>query len=49
MGTDTHYTIELKDGSPLVARIQSNSTGAFGVGDAVGVAIDARAVQVLES
>jgi spermidine/putrescine transport system ATP-binding protein len=49
MGTDTHYTIELKDGSPLVARIQSNSTGAFGVGDAVGVAIDARAVQVLKS
>jgi len=49
MGTDTHYTITLKDGSPLVARIQSKSSGAFDVGDTVGIAIDAQAVQVLKS
>ncbi len=49
LGTDTHYTIGLGDGSHLVARVQSNSVAAFGVGDTVGIAIDAKAVQVLKS
>lgn len=49
LGTDTHYTIGLGDGSTLVARVQSNSAGGFQVGDSVGVDIDAQAVQVLKS
>ncbi|MGB3247515.1 MAG: ABC transporter ATP-binding protein [Sulfitobacter sp.] len=49
LGTDTHYTLALGDDSHLVARMQSNSTGGFTVGDAVGVSIDAQAVQVLKS
>lgn len=49
LGTDTHYTLALGDDSHLVARVQSNSKTAFGVGDTVGVSIDAQAVQVLKS
>ena len=49
MGTDTHYTLGLSDGSQIVARIQSNSAGAFGIGDPVGASIDTKAVQVLKS
>lgn len=49
MGTDTHYTLGLGDGSTLVARVQSNAAGGFAVGDVVGVDIDAQAVQVLKS
>ncbi|MEH6831877.1 MAG: ABC transporter ATP-binding protein [Sulfitobacter sp.] len=49
MGTDTHYTLGLADGSKIIARVQSNSAGAFGVGDAVGIKIDTKAVQVLKS
>jgi spermidine/putrescine transport system ATP-binding protein len=49
MGTDTHYTLHLADGSTLVARVQSNAMGGFGAGDTVGVRIDASAVQVLKS
>ena len=49
LGTDTHYTLALSDDSKLVARIQSNSAGGFGIGDPVGVSIDAQAVQVLKS
>ncbi|KIN64982.1 Spermidine/putrescine ABC transporter ATPase subunit [Sulfitobacter noctilucicola] len=49
LGTDTHYTLALSDGSQLVARVQSNSASRFGVGDEVGVTIDDYAVQVLKS
>jgi spermidine/putrescine transport system ATP-binding protein len=49
LGTDTHYTLELGDKSLLVARIQSNSAGGMRVGDAVGLHIDAGAVQVLSA
>ena len=49
LGTDTHYTLALGDDSHIVARVQSNSKTAFGVGDTVGVSIDAQAVQVLKS
>ena len=49
LGTDTHFTLGLSDDSHLVARVQSNSTASFAVGDTVGVSIDARAVQVLKS
>ncbi|WP_083100420.1 ABC transporter ATP-binding protein [Pseudophaeobacter leonis] len=49
MGTDTHYTLGLSDGSHIVARVQSNSAGTYGVGEAVGLSIDAKAVQVLKA
>ncbi len=49
MGTDTHYTLGLSDGSQIVARVQSNLAGTHKVGDAVDVSIDAKAVQVLKS
>lgn len=49
MGTDTHYTLTLSDGSKIVARVQSNSAGAHKVWDTVGVDIETRAVQVLKS
>lgn len=49
MGTDTHYTLGLNDGSHIIARVQSNSAGAFKVGDAVGISIDVKAVQVLKT
>lgn len=49
MGTDTHYTVSLSDGSQIVARVQSNSVGAFKVGDTVGIGIDTKAVQVLKT
>lgn len=49
LGTDTHYTLALGQNSTLVARVQSNSLAAFGVGDNVGVSIDTQAVQVLKS
>ncbi len=49
MGTDTHYALGLNDGSRIIARVQSNSAGTFGVGDTVGVSIDTKAAQVLKS
>ena len=49
LGTDTHYTLSLKDGSRLVARVQSNSTLSFRVGDSVSVSFDVQAVHVLKS
>ena len=49
MGTDTHYTLGLSDGSHIVARVQSNSASAHGVGEEVGISIDAKAVQVLKA
>lgn len=49
MGTDTHYTLGLSDGSHIIARVQSNASGAHDVGDAVGISIDTKAVQVLKS
>ncbi|SFR37011.1 spermidine/putrescine transport system ATP-binding protein [Yoonia tamlensis] len=47
MGTDTHYTLALDDGSDIVARVQSNTTQAHKVGDAVAIRIGT--VQVLQS
>ncbi|WP_187429895.1 Spermidine/putrescine import ATP-binding protein PotA [Roseobacter fucihabitans] len=47
LGTDTHYTLALSEGSQVVARVQSNAGHSFAVGDAVGVIIDAQSVQVL--
>ncbi|SMX38619.1 ABC transporter ATP-binding protein [Maliponia aquimaris] len=49
LGTDTHYTLALGDGSRIIARVQSNARLALQVGDEVGVQIDSRAVQVLKS
>jgi spermidine/putrescine transport system ATP-binding protein len=49
MGTDTHYTLALGDGSHVVARVQSNMADAFRVGDTVGISIGASAIQVLKS
>lgn len=49
MGTDTHYTVGLSDGSQVTARVQSNSRESPNVGDAVTISIDANAVQVLQS
>ncbi len=49
MGTDTHYTLALGDGSHVVARVQSNFAEAYKVGDAVGLNIGTSAVQVLKS
>lgn len=49
MGTDTHYTFALSDGSHMVARVQSNMAVAYHVGDTVGVKIGTSAVQVLKS
>ncbi len=47
LGTDTHYTLTLADGSTLVARVQSRTGDPLALGDEVGVVIDASAVQVL--
>lgn len=49
LGTDTDYTLGLNDGSKIIARVQSRSTGTFKLGDAVGLKIDTPAVQVLKS
>lgn len=49
LGTDTHYTLALRDDSTLIARVQSNSATALNVGDEVAITIDASAVQVLKS
>lgn len=49
MGTDTHYALELSEGSRIIARVQSKYAGDFGIGDAVGINIDTKAVQVLKS
>ncbi len=48
-GTDTHYHLQLGDGSALVARLQSRAGGddAHAQGDAVGVQIDVGTLQVL--
>jgi spermidine/putrescine transport system ATP-binding protein len=48
-GTDTTYHLRLRDGAPLVARVQNRggATGGFKVGDSVSVAIPADALQVL--
>ena len=49
-GTDTHYHIELEGGLPFVARTQNIRGGRpeFAVGDAVGVMLQPRALQVLK-
>lgn len=49
LGTDTHYTLALGDGSTLVARVQSNAAQSFAVGEPVSVAIDPGTVRVLTS
>jgi spermidine/putrescine transport system ATP-binding protein len=49
LGTDTHYTLVLSDGSHLVARVQSNSAMDLAVGHQVSVTIDVAAVRVLAS
>jgi len=49
MGTDTHYTLGLSDGSQMIARVPSGFAGAFALGDTVGISIDSKAVQVLKS
>lgn len=48
MGTDTHYTLALKDDSQLIARVQSTFTTKLNIGDTVGIDVDLKAVQVLE-
>ncbi len=49
LGTDTHYTLALRDDSTLVARVQSNSATALNVGDNVAITIDTSAVQVFKA
>ena len=47
LGTDTHYTLALGDGTKMIARVQSHSGDDLRVGDSVAVSIDTQAVQVL--
>jgi len=49
VGTDTHYYVDIPDGSTFVARVQNSRGGSLdvAVGDAVDVEIEANAVQVL--
>ncbi len=47
LGTDTHFSLELGDGSRIVARVQSHSGDDLGIGDSVRLRVDTGAVQVL--
>jgi spermidine/putrescine transport system ATP-binding protein len=49
-GTDTHCHLRLKDGTEIVARLQSPATGDAGLarGDEVGVSFSTGSVQVVE-
>ncbi len=48
-GTDTHYQLTLSDGSSLVARVPSASDETWKPGTPVGVHLNTRMVQVLQS
>ena len=51
VGTDTHYYVELIDGSTFVARIQNSRDDVlrFSEGMLVGVSIESNAVQVVQN
>jgi len=48
-GTDTNYHLELDDGTPFVVRTQNALQASFnpGIGDRLGITIDAAALQIL--
>ena len=50
IGTDTHYHLELADGTPFTVRVQNkrDSVEGLSLGDEVGVDIGRNAVQVLK-
>ena len=50
-GTDTHYHLRLRDGSPFVTRQQNKPGGAgdFAIGSDVGVTIEANAPRILRA
>ena len=49
-GTDTHVNMTLRDGSEVIARLQSPASGDAGLlaGQAVGIAISPGAAQIVE-
>ena len=50
IGTDTHYHLELQDGTPFIARVQNRPDieEAYEVGHELGIEISSHAAQILK-